>query len=184
MNSYLDFWHADVSEFLPACQPFPVAYWPECNFQQLVDSFFEAFPPAFQSDCMFLLHKERGCVSFFTQRVMCTKHVQPKFCVLTPKDVFSDLRGGEREKKHWSVAFVRTPTGGQTCNLGMYPDQKSNPQSFGVWNDAPIVWATQPEQYWVLFCFKQLWNHKVINIKQCPLAEVGPVHWLTGEWAY
>lgn len=50
MNSYLDFWHVDAaSEFLPDCHPFPVAHWPEYNFQQLVDSFFEPFLPTLQS---------------------------------------------------------------------------------------------------------------------------------------
>ena len=32
---------------------------------------------------------------------------------------------------------VHAPTRNQTHNLGMCPDWESNPQPFGVWDDAP-----------------------------------------------
>ena len=32
---------------------------------------------------------------------------------------------------HWPPVIDRT------CNLGMCPDQDSNPQHFGLWDDAP-----------------------------------------------
>ena len=32
---------------------------------------------------------------------------------------------------------VRTPTGDQTHNLGMCPNQGLNPQHFSAWDDAP-----------------------------------------------
>lgn len=41
------------------------------------------------------------------------------------------------------------PTGDQTRNLGMQPDQKLHPQPSGAWNDAPTNQATG--QGWVLF---------------------------------
>ena len=39
---------------------------------------------------------------------------------------------------------LRTPTRDRTCYLGMCPDWGSNLQTFGVWDDAPINWATWP----------------------------------------
>ena len=35
-------------------------------------------------------------------------------------------------------------TGDQTCNWGMCPDGKANPQPFGVQDNAPTNWATGP----------------------------------------
>ena len=40
---------------------------------------------------------------------------------------------------------IHTPTGDGTRNLGMYPDQESNPQHVGALDDVPTNWATQPE---------------------------------------
>ena len=67
--------------------------------------------------------------------------------------------GGEREREkrrkrererdiivrniNWFLP-IRSPTRDQTCNLGMCPDWESNPQTFGVWDDAPTNWATWP----------------------------------------
>ena len=65
------------------------------------------------------------------------------------KNMFIDLweRGRKREKhvceKHWSVASHAFPNrGNQTGNLGMCPDQESDPQPFGAWDDGPTNWAT------------------------------------------
>ena len=64
-------------------------------------------------------------------------------------------RGGERErekhidvrKKHWLVASHM-----HAIEPGMCPDWESNPQPFGVQDDAPTNWATWPG----LFIFKIL----------------------------
>ena len=46
--------------------------------------------------------------------------------------------GGEREEERERDRLhpVYTLTGDQTRNLGMCPDQESNPQPFGAWDDA------------------------------------------------
>ena len=52
-------------------------------------------------------------------------------------------RGGERERdinmreKHRSTVFHMHPDREQTHNLGMCPNCKSNPQPFGVQDNAP-----------------------------------------------
>ena len=65
--------------------------------------------------------------------------------------MFIDFRekGRERETLMWEKNInplppIRTPTGDWTCNLGMCPDQDSDPWSFGVWDDASTNWATLP----------------------------------------
>ena len=51
-------------------------------------------------------------------------------------------------EKHWLVAsHMLPPNRDATCHLGMCPDQELNPQSVGVWDDAPINWATQTGLY-------------------------------------
>ena len=49
----------------------------------------------------------------------------------------------EREKQQ-SVASHPRPDWNRTHNLGMRPDQELNLQLFGVRDDAPTNWATQP----------------------------------------
>ena len=56
-------------------------------------------------------------------------------------------RERERETSVWGrnirqLPPICTQTGDGTRNLGMCPDQESNPQSFGVRDDAPTKWAT------------------------------------------
>ena len=46
------------------------------------------------------------------------------------------------EKNVNQSPLQRAPTEDRTCNLGMCPDQESNPQPFGVQNDATAKWAT------------------------------------------
>ena len=51
-------------------------------------------------------------------------------------------RERKREKhnvreKHPTLPPVHTPTRDRTHSLGMCPDQESNPQPFGVWENAP-----------------------------------------------
>ena len=63
--------------------------------------------------------------------------------------MFIDFRGKrmggwEGERNIDQLPPIRTPTGDQTHNLGMCPDQESNPQAFGVQDSAPMHWATQP----------------------------------------
>ena len=67
-----------------------------------------------------------------------------------PEDIFSLLRERKRERetqrgrnegrkggKHQYALLVRAPTGDGTHNLCMFPDQKLNPQPFGLWGNAP-----------------------------------------------
>ena len=60
--------------------------------------------------------------------------------------MFIDFResGRERERninvreKHQLVAFHMCPDRGLNPNLGLHPDQESNPQAFSIWDDVPI----------------------------------------------
>ena len=45
-------------------------------------------------------------------------------------------------EKDWSAASCTAPSGDWTLSLDMCPDQESNPQPFGVWDDAPANWVT------------------------------------------
>ena len=38
--------------------------------------------------------------------------------------------------------LIDAPTREQTCNLGVCRDLESNPQLFGLWDDAPNNWTT------------------------------------------
>ena len=62
------------------------------------------------------------------------------FCKSSPKDMFIDLGGGEKNidvrEKHPSVASCTHPDWG-ICNVGRCPDQELNPQPVGVQSDAP-----------------------------------------------
>ena len=46
-------------------------------------------------------------------------------------------------EKYQSVASLHAPTEDQTYNLGMCPDQESNPHLFSLQDNAPTNWATQ-----------------------------------------
>ena len=52
--------------------------------------------------------------------------------------------GRKRERKRNINHIIYTPTWDQTCHLAMCPDQESNLQPFGIWNDTSTSWATQP----------------------------------------
>ena len=69
-------------------------------------------------------------------------------CLSSPEDIFNLFlekeevgeRGREREReRETSVGclLVCAFTWNPTCNLGMCPDQESNPGLFGLWDDAP-----------------------------------------------
>ena len=58
-------------------------------------------------------------------------------------------RKRDRETSMWEININRlpltlSPTRDGTCNLGMCPDQESNPKPFGIWDNAPTNWTTQP----------------------------------------
>ena len=59
-------------------------------------------------------------------------------------------RGGEKNtdvRKTSIICLPHTPpTGAQTQNVGMCPDQESKLQPFGVQEDHPTNWGTQPGQ--------------------------------------
>ena len=46
---------------------------------------------------------------------------------------------------------IHAPTGDQTCNLGMCPDQGSSLQHFGAWDYAPTNTAAQSGLYIFIF---------------------------------
>ena len=69
----------------------------------------------------------------------------------SPEDMLIDFRGeegGERgrnnyvREKHWSIASHLWPDQGLGHNPGMCTDGESNPQPFGVRDDAATSWAT------------------------------------------
>ena len=83
------------------------------------------------------------------------------FLKSSPKNMFTDFTeregGRERKKKnnvtekHWceretSIGCPHyTPSAvGHTCNLGTCPDWESNPQPFGLQDDASTDWPTRP----------------------------------------
>ena len=58
-------------------------------------------------------------------------------------------RQTDRQTLMWEINLDLLPlvcasTRDWTCNLGMFPDQESNPQAFGVWIDSPRKWNTWP----------------------------------------
>ena len=61
-------------------------------------------------------------------------------CHPHPRTLFSLLfreRGRGKESETSISVSLRLPDGDQTCNLGEWPDQESNLQHFGAWDDAP-----------------------------------------------
>ena len=46
----------------------------------------------------------------------------------------------------YQILIIRKPNSTllRIHNLGMFPDQESNLQPFGVWDDTPVNWATWP----------------------------------------
>ena len=59
---------------------------------------------------------------------------------------------GERQTLTWErnidhLLPVSTPTRDRTRPLGMCPDQGTNLQPSGVWDNAPIIWATRPGHF-------------------------------------
>ena len=71
-------------------------------------------------------------------------------------------RQTERHTSVWKrninpLPLICAPTGDQTYNLGMCPDRESNPQPFGVWDDAtPSNWTICPGLQFHMFFFKIL----------------------------
>ena len=47
------------------------------------------------------------------------------------------VREREREREMGQLPPVPAPNKNRTCNLGMCPDQESNPQPFAVQEDTP-----------------------------------------------
>lgn len=52
-------------------------------------------------------------------------------------------KGNERNVDQ--LLSICAPTRAQIHNLGICPDQESNPQLFGLWDDAPTNQTTRPE---------------------------------------
>lgn len=60
-----------------------------------------------------------------------------------------------RDKHLWVASYTRPAlTWNWTRNLGMCPDQESNPRPFGEQVDAPTTWATWPGQTFKIFVAK------------------------------
>ena len=53
----------------------------------------------------------------------------------------------ERERNINQLPPYCAPTRDQTYSLGMCPDWNLNLQPFGVWDDAPTIWAIWPRPY-------------------------------------
>ena len=51
-------------------------------------------------------------------------------------------KGREKERNINRLPLARTPFKDQTRNPGMFPDQASNRQTFGLQDNAPTNWAT------------------------------------------
>ena len=49
--------------------------------------------------------------------------------------------GGETSMQSFGGLSYEPRPRDQTRTLGMYPDQESNPQPFGLWDNAPTNWA-------------------------------------------
>ena len=86
----------------------------------------------------FWLCKEAQCV------YLCLHLGQNSLLILEREDGREGERevgvGGEKhryERKICSLSPMCTPTRDRTHNLGMCPDQESNSQPFGVWDNAP-----------------------------------------------
>ena len=86
----------------------------------------------------------------FKSRVFCFSSRQ-RICLL--------ILGREREK-HESTASCMPPPRNQTCNLGVCPNQKSNPQPFGGQGDTSTNRATQPGQSSSFFNVPLRWTIK------------------------
>ena len=71
---------------------------------------------------------------------------------------FLERDEGSKREKHWcereaSISCIpyAPQVGDWNHDLGVYPGQESNPQTFGARDDAPTDWATQPGlDFWVL----------------------------------
>ena len=64
-------------------------------------------------------------------------------------------REGRKEGENTDVLpLVHALTGDQTHNLGMCPDQESNPWPFDLWDEAPTNWATLAMTN-IIFLFKK-----------------------------
>ena len=54
--------------------------------------------------------------------------------------MFIDFREGKEEREERNIdqlPLTCALTTDRTCNPGMCPDRESNPQPFGLWDDAP-----------------------------------------------
>ena len=60
----------------------------------------------------------------------------------------------ERERNNDWLPPICVLTGDRTHSLGMWPDQKLNPQSFVVWDDAPTNWAPGQGEYTSYYGFQ------------------------------
>ena len=62
-----------------------------------------------------------------------------------------EREGDVREILNW-LSLIRTPTRDRARQLGMHPDQESNPQQFGLWDKALINGAT-PNRAYVFYLY-------------------------------
>ena len=82
------------------------------------------------------------------------------------------MRKGEREKNNnvrnnHQLSPICTRIRDWTHHLGMCPNWKSNPQPFGVWDNASTNWATQPgykSLSLTLVSWRGFWGNSVVCV--------------------
>ena len=57
-----------------------------------------------------------------------------------------DVRDMDVREKHWSVSSGLYSDRGLNLQFRHVPGWESNPQPFGVWDEAPTNWATKTAQ--------------------------------------
>ena len=106
------------------------------SFNYTITGLFHILPNELMIDLYLLLRKIESSLrlSYCPTPLFLNPHL--RICLLI------DERGMEGSVNQ--LTPICTLTRDPTCNPGMCPDWGSNPQLFGVWDNAPSNWATWP----------------------------------------